>query len=52
MKAIDKTRFAPLLEEDKEEGGGTMAAIANNGGQPIPKPSIAKPMLPKVAVKR
>src|SRR5208282_1952230 len=31
MKAIDKTRFAPLLGDDKDEGGGAMAAIANNG---------------------
>ncbi|MCE0521310.1 MAG: PilT/PilU family type 4a pilus ATPase [Methylacidiphilales bacterium] len=52
MKAIDKTRFAPLLKDDDEEGGGVMAAIANNGGQPIPKPTIAKPMVPRVAVKR
>ncbi len=45
MKAIDKTRFAPLLanEDDEEEGGGgaAMAAIANNGGDPVPKPRIA-----------
>jgi hypothetical protein len=40
MKAIDKTRFAPHLADDKEEGGGAMAAIANNGGDPIPKPRI------------
>jgi twitching motility protein PilT len=42
MKAIDKTRFAPLLKDDEEEeGGGAMAAIATNGGQPVPKPSMA-----------
>jgi twitching motility protein PilT len=43
MKAIDKSRFAPLLVDDEEEGAGAMAAIANNGGKPIPKPSIRKP---------
>ncbi len=48
MKAIDKTRFAPLLKDDDDEGGGSMAAIANNGGQPMPKPTIAK-MVPRIA---
>ncbi|MCE0484715.1 MAG: PilT/PilU family type 4a pilus ATPase [Methylacidiphilales bacterium] len=48
MKAIDKARFAPLLKDDEEEASGAMAAIANNGGQPIPKPSIAK-MVPRIA---
>src|SRR5882757_2678736 len=38
MKAIDKQRFAPLLKDDDDEGGGAMAAIANNGGQPVPRP--------------
>jgi twitching motility protein PilT len=52
MKAIDKLRFAPLLKNDDAEGGGAMAAIANNGGQPMPKPTIAKPMTPKIAVKQ
>src|SRR5476649_2609141 len=42
MKAIDKQRFAPLLKDDDDEGGGAMAAIANNGGQPVPKPTVAK----------
>ena len=45
MKSIDKQRFAPLL---KEEGDDSMAAIATNGGQPMPKP----PMIPRAAVKR
>jgi twitching motility protein PilT len=36
MKAIDKQRFAKFLTAD--DGG--LAAIANNGGQPLPKPSI------------
>jgi twitching motility protein PilT len=40
MKAIDKARFAPLLANDEEEGGGAMAAIANNGGEPIKPPRI------------
>src|SRR5271156_6333253 len=35
MKAIDKQRFAPLLKDDNEEGASAMAAIANNGGQPV-----------------
>ncbi len=39
MKAIDKQRFAKFLPTDGEDGGG-LAAIANNGGQPMPKPSI------------
>jgi len=51
MKAIDKGRFAPLLKDDPEDDGGAMAAIANNGGQPVPKPTVAK-VVPKVAVKR
>jgi twitching motility protein PilT len=51
MKAIDKTRFAPLLTDDGEEGSGAMAAIANNGGKPMPKPSIAPPV-PKIVAKR
>src|SRR5476649_1374044 len=42
MKAIDKQRFAPLLKDDDGEDGGQMAAIANNGGQPVPKPTVAK----------
>ena len=48
MKAIDKARFAPLLaEEEDDEDGGAMAAIANNGGQPVPRP-----MVPRIAGKR
>jgi len=42
MKAIDKQRFAPFLKSDTEDGGGALANIANNGGQPMPKPTIAK----------
>jgi twitching motility protein PilT len=43
MKAIDKQRFAPFLEKEK---GGWMARIANNGGQPVPKPTIvSKPTI-------
>ncbi|MCE0498628.1 MAG: type IV pilus twitching motility protein PilT [Methylacidiphilales bacterium] len=50
MKAIDKARFAPLLkEEDAEHGGGLMANIANNGGQAVPKPTMARPpAMPKI----
>ncbi len=51
MKAIDKTRFAPLLKDDPEDGGGALAAIANNGGKPMPKPSIAAPV-PKIVAKK
>ena len=54
--AAEETLFYPrLLKDDSgEEGGGGMAAIANNGGQPVPKPTIAKPvaMTPKIAGKR
>jgi twitching motility protein PilT len=35
MKAIDKQRFAKFLPPDEGEGG--LGAIANNGGQPMPK---------------
>jgi twitching motility protein PilT len=50
MKAIDKARFAPLLaEQDEEHGGGAMASIANNGGQPVPKPTIVRQPAPRVA---
>jgi twitching motility protein PilT len=52
MKAIDKNRFAPLLKNDNGEGGGAMAAIANNGGQPIPRPTIAKLGQPRLPVKQ
>src|ERR1700722_18791921 len=52
MKAIDKGRFAPFLKDEGEEGGGAMAAIANNGGQPIPKPTIVRQGSPKLPVKR
>ena len=38
MKGIDKARFAALLKDDD----GALGNIANNGGQPIPKPTIAK----------
>jgi twitching motility protein PilT len=48
MKAIDKGRFAPFLKDDEEEGGGSLAAIATNGGKPVPKPSIAKVQPPKI----
>jgi twitching motility protein PilT len=51
MKAIDKQRFAKFLPPDDNEGGG-LAAIANNGGQPMPKPSIAKPMAKPPSLKR
>jgi twitching motility protein PilT len=48
MKAIDKARFAPLLKDDEDGGGGALANIANNGGQPMPKPTIAgKPTIRK-----
>jgi twitching motility protein PilT len=47
MKGIDKLRFAKFLPtdgaDDRDGGAGGLAAIANNGGQPMPKPSIAKP---------
>ena len=42
MKAIDKGRFAKFLTDTGEPGSGGLAAIANNGGQPVPKPTIAK----------
>ena len=45
MKGIDKQRFAKYLTDDEGgHGGGSLASIANNGGQPVPKPTIAKPM--------
>ena len=45
MKAIDKLRFAKFLTDDDGHGHSSgLAAIANNGGQPVPKPSIAKPV--------
>jgi twitching motility protein PilT len=50
MKAIDKQRFAKFLPEEGEGGG--LAAIANNGGQPMPKPSIAKPTAKPPPLKR
>jgi twitching motility protein PilT len=53
MKAIDKGRFAPFLKD--EEGGddeGGLAAIANNGGKPTPKPTIAKTGPPKLPGKK
>jgi twitching motility protein PilT len=40
MKAIDKNRFAPFLK-DEEGGDDGLAAIANNGGKPTPKPTVA-----------
>jgi twitching motility protein PilT len=40
MKAIDKQRFAKYLPTDGDDNGG-LANIANNGGQPVPKPTIA-----------
>jgi len=43
MKAIDKQRFAKFLPTDDSSEGGGLAAIANNGGQPMPKPTI-RPM--------
>jgi Tfp pilus assembly ATPase PilU len=43
MKGIDKQRFAKFLKDESGGKGGSLAAIANNGGQPVPKPSIAKP---------
>jgi twitching motility protein PilT len=53
MKAIEKSRFASLLKDDHEAGAEAMAAIANNGGQAMPKPSIVKPPpVPKVVAKR
>jgi twitching motility protein PilT len=39
MKAIDKQRFAKYLPTDGDDNGG-LANIANNGGQPVPKPTI------------
>ena len=51
MKGIDKQRFAKFLTDD-EEGGGGLASIANNGGQPMPKPSIAKPSAKPPPLKR
>jgi twitching motility protein PilT len=45
MKAIDKQRFAKFLAEDGDQDSAPLAAIANNGGQPVPKPSIAKPSI-------
>ena len=47
MKAIDKQRFAKFLTDDNP-GGGSLASIANNGGQPIPKPTIAKVQKPMI----
>ena len=53
MKAIDKQRFAKFLAEDgDDEGSKGLAAIANNGGQPVPKPTIAKPSAKPPALKR
>jgi twitching motility protein PilT len=51
MKGIDKTRFAKYLTDDGS-GAGSLASIANNGGQPMPKPSIAKPAAKPPALKR
>ena len=49
MKGIDKQRFAKFLEEDGgQNGAGSLAAIANNGGQPMPKPTIAKIQKPMI----
>jgi twitching motility protein PilT len=49
MKAIDKQRFAKFLEEEGgQNGAGSLAAIANNGGKPIPKPTIAKVQKPMI----
>jgi hypothetical protein len=46
MKAIDKQRFASQLPEGG--GEGNVASIAKNGGQPMPKPTIAgKPTIRK-----
>ena len=55
MKAIDKQRFAKFLPTDDGsggEGGGGLAAIANNGGQPMPKPTIARPMVSKPTIRK
>jgi twitching motility protein PilT len=49
MKAIDKGRFAPLLDDDDAESGGGLAAIAKNGGKPVPKPTVA---VPKIVAKK
>ncbi len=46
MKGIDKQRFAKFLPTE-----GKFAPIANNGGQPVPKPTIAKPTA-KPTIKR
>jgi twitching motility protein PilT len=51
MKGIDKQRFAKFLPADSGEDGG-LAAIANNGGKPMPKPSIARPAIAKPTMKR
>jgi twitching motility protein PilT len=48
MKAIDKQRFAKFLTDDDNQGGGSLASIANNGGQPMPKPTIAKVQKPMI----
>jgi twitching motility protein PilT len=44
MKAIDKQRFAPFLEEKK---GGWLSRIANSGGQQTPKVVAYKPTIKK-----
>ncbi len=55
MKAIDKARFASRLADEEAstgaDAGAGMAAIANNGGQPVPTP-VAKPQArPRPVVK-
>jgi twitching motility protein PilT len=52
MKAIDKGRFAPFLKDEEDGEGGGLAAIANNGGKPTPKPTVAKAMPPKLPGKK
>jgi twitching motility protein PilT len=50
MKGIDKQRFAKFLPADGGDSG--LADIANNGGQPVPKPTIVgKPGTPKTGHK-
>jgi twitching motility protein PilT len=43
MKAIDKARFAAQLKDGGDgDDDGILGNIATNGGQPTPKPTIAK----------
>ena len=41
MKAIDKLRFAPFLQNG-DGGDDALGNIATNGGQPTPKPTIVR----------